>query len=87
MKKIKKGISLLLAGVILALGFGSCGTQKQALKKVDDIQKQIDDESAKLGKLQQEASKLKAMEADLQKEIKRLQEVPLVYAPPVPRER
>ena len=85
MKKIHKTISLLLSGVIVGMGFLSCGSQKALLKQIEEKERTVAEKEAELQKAQQERVNLAREHQYLQQTIKRLTEqTPLVYAPPVP---
>ncbi len=85
MKKIRKTISLLLGGIIVGMGFFSCGSQKQVLKQISEKEKIVAEKEAELQKSIAERATLIQEHERLQQVIKRMTEqTPLVYAPPVP---
>lgn len=85
MKKIHKTISLLLSGVIVGMGFLSCGNQKALLKQFAEKERVFAEKEAELQKAQQDRVDLIREHQHLQQVIKNLTErTPLVYAPPVP---
>ena len=88
MKKIHKTISLLLSGVIVGMGFLSCGTQKEIQKKIAEKERIYAEQEAQLNELKNRRGELISEHQRLQEVIKQLSEqVPLVYAPPVPRNK
>ena len=85
MKKIHKTISLLLGGMIVGMGFFSCGSQKAVLKQISEKERVVAEKEADLLKAKETRSELIREHERLQAVIKRLTEqTPLVYAPPVP---
>ena len=83
MKKIQKTISILLSGVIIGLGFGSCGTQKIA-KEIAEKEQLLKEKEAECAKMQYEIKNLNEQHSKLKRHIEQLKNPPLVYAPPVP---
>jgi len=85
MKKIHKTISLLLGGMIVGMGFFSCGSQKAVLKQISEKEKVVAEKEAELQKAMEARADLIKQHENLQQVIRRLTEqTPLVYAPPVP---
>ena len=84
MKKIHKTISIILSGVIVGLGFGSCGSQKLA-QQIKEKEKVLMEKDAEISKLNQKFIDLQRHHEYLKTKIEQLKnETPLVYAPPVP---
>jgi len=75
----------LLSGVIVGMGFLSCGTQKALLKQFAEKERVFAEKEAELHKAMETRADLIKQHENLQQVIRRLTEqTPLVYAPPVP---
>ena len=84
MKKIHKTISIILSGVIVGLGFGSCGSQKLA-QQIKEKENVLLEKDAVVSNLTQRFIDLQRHHEYLKSKIDQLKhQTPLVYAPPVP---
>ncbi len=82
MKKIRKTISILLSGLMVGLGFGSCGSQKQLTKQIIDTENQIEAKKAEIATAFEHQAQLKKNHAYLLNRIEELKTIELVYGPP-----
>jgi len=86
MKKIRKTISYLLSGVVVALGFNSCGSQKQISQQISNAKQVLSEKQAEADFYRKQISEMRSKHAMYQERIKHLQEQrqSLIYGPPVP---
>ena len=85
-RKCVNALNTLLAGIIVALGFGSCVSAKKAARQMAEKEAELDAARAEIGMLQGENLSLRDKIAQAESEIARLKagssQFKVVYGPP-----
>jgi len=82
MKSIRKIIPMLLTGVIIALGFCSCVTQKEVTRRTKAAEQELREKKQQLDALKEDNNSLMKRQSVLQQRINELMNPPKVYGPP-----